>query len=191
MITTSQIEKCGSSGSSVLGQEGGLRIMNRPLCSRRQVRQGKSFGKQGKSCFPKNCRSLPGDKHNALRGAFWLAHFSDRRQENSSWRSPCPDPALTCFQGNTSCRYLLQGECRGAVHFSLSTLEPEDPQMSRVQKLQAMEALWSDLSRSDFELESPDWHADVLRETEARFSSGDESILDWEDAKRVLRKRFE
>jgi hypothetical protein len=63
--------------------------------------------------------------------------------------------------------------------------------MSRVQKLQAMEALWSDLSRSDFELESPDWHADVLRETEARFSSGDESILDWEDAKRVLRKRFE
>jgi hypothetical protein len=49
-------EKNGSSGSSVPGQEGGLRMMNRP-------------------------------------------------------------PALTCFQGNTSCRYLLQGECRGAVHF--------------------------------------------------------------------------
>jgi hypothetical protein len=72
MITTSQIEKCGSSGSSVLGQEGGLRIMNRPLCSRRQVRQGKSFGKQGKSCFPKNCRSLPGDKHKPCVELFGL-----------------------------------------------------------------------------------------------------------------------
>jgi hypothetical protein len=44
--------------------------------------------------------------------------ISPAKEKNSSWRSPCPDPALTCSQGNTSRRYLLQGECRGAVHFS-------------------------------------------------------------------------
>jgi hypothetical protein len=55
--------------------------VNRPLCSRRNVRQGKHFGKQGKSCFPKDYHSLTGDKHNALRKALWLLHFSGGRQK--------------------------------------------------------------------------------------------------------------
>jgi len=64
-------------------------------------------------------------------------------------------------------------------------------QMSREEKLQTMEALWADLSRNDAAVESPAWHEDVLRETEARVASGQERIADWEAAKQELRKRFE
>lgn len=41
---------------------------------------------------------------------------------------------------------------------------------------------------SDAELESPAWHADVLRETEARMAAGQEKVVDWEDAKREWRQ---
>ncbi|HMP74611.1 MAG TPA: addiction module protein [Kiritimatiellia bacterium] len=64
-------------------------------------------------------------------------------------------------------------------------------QMSRAEKLQVMEALWADLSKTEAEVESPSWHAEVLRETEARVAAGEEQITDWDTAKRELRKRFE
>lgn len=62
--------------------------------------------------------------------------------------------------------------------------------MSRTEKLQTMEALWEDLSRTEAEIESPSWHQDVLRETEARFAAGQEQVTDWEAAKKALRNRF-
>ena len=64
-------------------------------------------------------------------------------------------------------------------------------QMSRAEKLQVMEAIWTALSASDADMESPAWHADALRETEQRFSRGEERIVDWESAKRELRNHFE
>jgi hypothetical protein len=63
--------------------------------------------------------------------------------------------------------------------------------MSRAEKIQTMEALWEDLSRLDAEVESPPWHRDVLKETEARVAAGREQIADWQTAKKELRKRFE
>jgi hypothetical protein len=63
--------------------------------------------------------------------------------------------------------------------------------MSRVEKLQTMEAIWEDLSHADPEIESPAWHEVVLKETEARVAAGQERIADWEMAKRELRMRFE
>jgi len=63
--------------------------------------------------------------------------------------------------------------------------------LSRAEKLQTMEALWDALSRAEDEVESPQWHRDVLKETEARVAAGHERIADWETAKRELRKRFE
>jgi hypothetical protein len=71
----------------------------------------------------------------------------------------------------------------------VTTLQLE--QMSRIEKLQAMEAIWVALSIPDTEVESPAWHASVLRETEERVAHGEEQIVDWETAKRELRKRFE
>jgi len=61
--------------------------------------------------------------------------------------------------------------------------------LSRAEKLQVMEALWNDLSRDDLQTESPAWHQDALAETERRLQSGAEQLLDWEEAKRELRKR--
>ena len=63
--------------------------------------------------------------------------------------------------------------------------------MSRAEKLQAMETIWTALSRYDAEVESPAWHESVLRETQARVAAGKERMGDWEVAKRELRKRFE
>ena len=64
-------------------------------------------------------------------------------------------------------------------------------QMSREEKLRALEAIWADLSKDDAQVESPAWHEEVLRETEARLAAGQEGIKDWQTAKRELRKLFE
>lgn len=68
----------------------------------------------------------------------------------------------------------------------MSALEIQ--QLPRSEKLKLMETLWAELSRDEAELESPAWHADVLRDTAARLARGEEKILDWEQAKADLRK---
>lgn len=67
----------------------------------------------------------------------------------------------------------------------------EIKQLSREEKLRVMEAIWEDLSNEEDQIDSPDWHRKALQETELRLSSGQEKIVDWQDAKRDLRKRFE
>ena len=63
----------------------------------------------------------------------------------------------------------------------------EIQQLPRQEKLKLMEMLWAELSRDEAELESPAWHADVLRETAERRARGGETMLDWEQAKEKLR----
>jgi Putative addiction module component len=63
--------------------------------------------------------------------------------------------------------------------------------MSWDEKLRAMEELWESLSRDEARLESPPWHQDALRETLARHDAGKEQPIDWDVAKRELRKRAE
>ncbi len=62
-------------------------------------------------------------------------------------------------------------------------------QMTRDEKLKAMHAIWEDLARDEEEVESPGWHGDALRETEARVHAGTERVHDWEEAKKELRRR--
>jgi hypothetical protein len=45
--------------------------------------------------------------------------------------------------------------------------------------------------RRDEAFESPAWHAEELRKTAADFAAGKVEVLDWEDAKKELRRRFE
>ena len=59
--------------------------------------------------------------------------------------------------------------------------------MSRAEKLQAMETLWSDLSQDETNIESPSWHDNVLKDTEQRVTSGLETPIPWNDAKQQLR----
>ena len=67
----------------------------------------------------------------------------------------------------------------------------EIEKMSRAEKLQTMEAIWTDLSKEETAVESPEWHRKAHEETEARVDAGDERIADWETAKQELRRRFE
>ena len=59
------------------------------------------------------------------------------------------------------------------------------------EKLKIIEALWSDLAQEEESFASPAWHEDALREAEAGFAAGQVEVLDWDDAKKELRKRFE
>jgi hypothetical protein len=62
-------------------------------------------------------------------------------------------------------------------------------EMSIEEKLQAMEALWEDLSRNA-DLESPAWHEAVLVERERQLDAGEASFMEWEQAKAHIRKRI-
>lgn len=63
--------------------------------------------------------------------------------------------------------------------------------MTTAEKLRAMEALWADLSSTAESFESPEWHADVLREREQRVAEGKETYIDWDQAKREIRERLQ
>ena len=60
--------------------------------------------------------------------------------------------------------------------------------MSRAEKWAAIELIWQDLSRDD-RMESPAWHREELVATEKRLVAGQEERVDWETAKKELRKR--
>ena len=49
----------------------------------------------------------------------------------------------------------------------------------------------SNLAGDEDAFESPAWHEQELKETEAGYAAGRTEALDWEDAKKQLRKRFE
>lgn len=59
------------------------------------------------------------------------------------------------------------------------------------EKLRIIETLRADISADDASFESPDWHADELNRAEADLQARRVSIVDWDAAKKELRKRFE
>ena len=71
-------------------------------------------------------------------------------------------------------------------------VDPANPsaalgQMTVVQKLQLMEAIWDDLCRQAQDLPSPDWHGQVLEDRQKRASQGTAAFSDWNQAKRRIR----
>lgn len=63
--------------------------------------------------------------------------------------------------------------------------------LTREEKLRMVDALWTDLLSEEEFFESPGWHKKALQETEQRAAEGKERILDWQTAKKELRKHFE
>lgn len=55
-------------------------------------------------------------------------------------------------------------------------------------KIRVMEDLWTDLTKTEENYPSPDWHKDVLLLREKRIAEGKEIYKDWESAKKDLRK---
>lgn len=62
--------------------------------------------------------------------------------------------------------------------------------MSTADKLRLMEDLWQNLSNDDSEIASPSWHGDVLAERDRLISSGEEQFIDWDFAKKQLRREI-
>ena len=60
--------------------------------------------------------------------------------------------------------------------------------LSRIEKLQIMEQLWDELSRSPNDVESPAWHSDALHEAENAVAKGEADFQDWEQVKERLRQ---
>ncbi|MFZ4778409.1 MAG: addiction module protein [Terrimicrobiaceae bacterium] len=58
--------------------------------------------------------------------------------------------------------------------------------MSSVERLQAMEFLWRSFSSSSDELQSPDWHADVLSRRLAKVEAGQGRFLSVSELKTRL-----
>ena len=98
-------------------------------------------------------------------------------------------------------RYLASGQAMSVPASSFYGQRPERypigmsalviVNMSWDEKLRAMEELWESLSRDEARLKSPPWHEEALRETTALHDAGKEQPIDWDAAKRELRKRAE
>jgi hypothetical protein len=73
-------------------------------------------------------------------------------------------------------------------HFPVNARLPLD-QMSTEEKLAALEAIWSDLSRNEQELPVPDWHKRVLDQRQREIDRSEATFIDWEEAKRRIRER--
>ena len=63
-------------------------------------------------------------------------------------------------------------------------------EMTKEEKLRAMEDLWKDLTEDEQEFISPNWHEDVLKARAERVKSGKEQYEDWGSAKKKLRDRL-
>jgi hypothetical protein len=68
----------------------------------------------------------------------------------------------------------------------MTTTEIEN--MSTAERLRAMEQLWDTLCRSDEEIESPDWHCQVLNERRMKIESGDAEFISIEELNESARE---
>jgi putative addiction module component (TIGR02574 family) len=57
------------------------------------------------------------------------------------------------------------------------------------EKFQILEALWEDMREEVEETDIPDSHKKLLDERRARFESGEEKLLDWDDVKNSYGQR--
>ena len=64
-------------------------------------------------------------------------------------------------------------------------------EMSIADKLQAMETLWEDLSRSADEITVHAWHYEVLASREENLKGCREQFTDWGDAKEAIKNAIQ
>ena len=67
-------------------------------------------------------------------------------------------------------------------------LKEEVSRLSKAERLQAMEWIWASLSEKPDEIESPEWHGEVLAARKAKVDSGATQFLSVEQLKERLRR---
>ena len=60
---------------------------------------------------------------------------------------------------------------------SVVKLEQELSQLTKAERLDAMEVLWASLSKAQQDMESPEWHGKVLAARQAKVDSGKGEFL--------------
>ena len=71
---------------------------------------------------------------------------------------------------------------------SLLELKEEVSRLNKAEQLQALEWLWVSLSKKPDNIESPDWHGDVLAARKAKVDSGEAQFLSIAQLKKRLRR---
>lgn len=66
-------------------------------------------------------------------------------------------------------------------------MKEEVSRLSKAEQLQAMEWLWASLSKEQQDIESPEWHRDVLAARKAKVDSGEAKFLSVAQLKKRLR----
>ena len=56
--------------------------------------------------------------------------------------------------------------------------------MSVTERLRAMEALWESFINEDVEVDSPQWHGEILAQRKARIASGQASFISLDSLKK-------
>lgn len=71
-------------------------------------------------------------------------------------------------------------------------MQPNLPlrEMTRIEKLVAIDQIWDDLMKKPDEIPSPDWHKDVLSARKTRVKNGEAVFKEWEESKSILRDEF-
>ena len=67
---------------------------------------------------------------------------------------------------------------------------PAIEEMTPSQRAELMEALWKVMAQRPEEIESPDWHREVLEERRKAVENGEVEYIDWEVAKQQIRNRI-
>jgi putative addiction module component (TIGR02574 family) len=71
---------------------------------------------------------------------------------------------------------------------SVAELKKEVSRLSRAEQLQTMEWLWASLSKKPEEIESPEWHGEVLAARKAKIDSGEAQFLSVDQLKERFRR---
>lgn len=71
---------------------------------------------------------------------------------------------------------------------SVAKLQKEVSELSKAERLEAMEVLWALLSKEQQDMESPEWHGKVLAARQAKVDSGKGEFLSVALLKERLRR---
>ena len=63
-------------------------------------------------------------------------------------------------------------------------------EMTTEEKIQTMEMLWDDLCRKQADIQTPDWHKDILDKREKLIMEGKAKFVDLETAKQDIADRI-
>ena len=64
---------------------------------------------------------------------------------------------------------------------TMNTIEIE--KMSTIERLQTMEALWDSLLHDEADIDSPDWHKDIIQERMKKIESGNAVFVSIDELK--------